>query len=252
MSTETQAPPAGGIDPNAAPESNAELTQPQGDEHQEGEAAGAGEDLTDDQRTIRKLLRRIDRLTAKAGGSAREAELLRAQIAEVQRQSGQEEPKAEVKPEDIERLASEKARDLIAQTTIAKRTQEVLTAGKKLDGFDAATNALADEVPFTDRQGRPTPFIEAVLDSDISAQLIHHLGNNPDEAAEFVGLSPAQIGRRLARLEDKLKQGAKEKTSNAPKPLEPVKGQKTEKAPSEMTDAEFNAWRRRQIAQRGR
>src|SRR5213592_2436318 len=113
--SDTQTPPAGGIDPNAAPESNADLSpREDGATPQEGEAAGAGEDLTDDQRTIRKLLRRIDRLTSKAGGSAREAERLRAQITEVQGRSGQDEPKAEVRPEDIDRLASEKARDLVA------------------------------------------------------------------------------------------------------------------------------------------
>jgi hypothetical protein len=101
----------------------------------------------------------------------------------------------------------------------------VTKAGKKVEGFDEALESLREEVPFIDGRKRPTAFFEALMDADSPAKLIHYLGTNPDEAAEFGGLSPAQIGRRLAKLEAKL--CAEVKTSSAPTPLKPVTARST-------------------------
>jgi hypothetical protein len=49
-----------------------------------------------------------------------------------------------------------------------------------------------------------------------------YLGENPDEAESLADLTPAQLGRRLAKLEDRLTQSAKAKTSSAPRPLQPL------------------------------
>lgn len=208
--------------------------------------------LTAEQKTIRKLERRIDKLTAQKG------ELTRAAQAELGRLQAQLEAKGSAedddeKPtltrDDFERLATEKARELRNQETVAEKVSSVLKLGKKIEGFDAAVNALSDEVPFINR-GRPTPFIQAVLDSDMPAEVIHYLGENTDEAAEYVGLSEAQIGRRLARLEDKLKRSAIAKKSAAPAPLKPVKGATVVTVDEKrLSDAEW--WAQRQKAKQG-
>lgn len=243
---------------NDAPgQQTAGVAQPQndagaqaGDQSQESEG---GEKLTEEQKTIRKLQRRIDRLTAGRGAASREAELLREQLASVQRQpAGQEvedQPKG-LSPQEIDRLATEKARELTSQQGVATRAAAVLDSGKKLQGFDEAVNAVADEVPFTDRRGAPTPFIEAVLDTDKPAEILHWLGNNPDEAAAFANLSPAQIGRRLAKLEDRLEREAKN-TSKAPAPLVPVRGAgQPNKSLADLDGDDFDKRRREQIAKR--
>lgn len=240
--------------------------QKTGDAPQTDEAADAGQSsssededkgLTDEQKTIRKQARRIDRLTAKRGAAEREAELLRQEIAKLSSRQG-DEPRTEgnegkgYSAADIERIANERAATLHQQRSIGERVSKVLKDGSKIEGFNAAVDAVAEVVPFTDRQGRPTAFVEAVLDTDNPAALLKYLGENPDEADDLANLSPAQLGRRLAKLEDRLKQEATKKTSAAPKPLAPVSGANAGNStdPSKMTDKQFAAWRRSQIKER--
>lgn len=176
-------------------------------------------------KTIKRLQRRIERLSAKVGGTARERDLLaqereqlRAELGALRGEGGQtQEPTSK----SVEEIAEEKAREIVRTKALNERAADVLKAGKKVEGFEEALEALREEIPFADRQKRPTPFFEALLDADQPAKLIHYLGTNPEEAAEFEGLSPAQIGRRLAKLEAKLT--AEVKTSAAPVPLKPVR-----------------------------
>lgn len=247
MSTETEivATDDAAKQQNAAPEQeNAELAQPQTDAvEQTDQSQDDGEKLTDEQKTIRKLQRRIDRLTAGRGAAQREAELLREQMVRQQQPQEEDEERA---PQDIDRLATEKARVLARQQAVASRAATVMESGKKLQGFNEAVNAVAEEVAFTER-GMPTAFIEAVLETDKPAELLHWLGNNPDEAAAFNGLNPAQIGRRLAKLEDRIEREAKAKTSAAPTPLRPVKPSATGTEPDPDSDpVAWLEWRQKQ------
>jgi hypothetical protein len=265
MSTETETVLAD-VAPgqNSAPEQEvAEAAQPQTDAAEQGDQSpDDGEKLTDEQKTIRKLQRRIDRLTAGRGAAQREAELVREELARIQgRPQEQDEERSQrdidritAEGRDIDRIVTEKAKVLAQQQAIATRAAAVMDSGKKYAGFNEAVNAVADEVPFTVRGGGPSPFIEAVMDNkpEKAAEVLNWLGNNPDEAAQFNGLSPAQIGRRLAKLEDRLEREAKGKTSSAPQPLTPVTAKAVgDKDPKTMTDAEFAAWRKAQISKRG-
>lgn len=204
---------------NTEPERKAELAQPdEATQEDQSKESDEGEKLTDEQKTIRKLQRRIERLSAKVGGTSRERDLYREQLAQLAPQADETES---AEP-DIERVATEKARQIVHQQQLETKAQDVVKTGKKLEGFDQAVATLRDEVPFVDSRGRFTPFFTAVLESDMAAQVMHYLGNNPDEASEFEGLSQTQIGRRLAKLEDKLGHDAKAKTSKAPSPIEPI------------------------------
>jgi hypothetical protein len=252
------APQAPALDPQAqqpAAEQQADGAQQAAQGEQEADKPA----LTPEQRAMRKMERRIHTLTAGRGAAQREAELLRERIAalETQRpapqQEGDEQPQQRpaIDPKEIDRIATQRADEIARSRDIARRTSEVVKAGSKLDGFDDAVNTVNDEVPFVDRAGRPTAFIEAVLDSEAPAAILHYLGQNPDEAAEFADLSAAQIGRRIAKLEIKLAATGKTQTSNAPRPLKPVQPNGAgEKDPSKMTDTEFAAWRKAQIAKR--
>jgi hypothetical protein len=211
--------------------------QDAGDAHQQtdaGETADqaqdeAGDKLTPEQREIRKRDRRIERLTAKRGAAEREAEMLRQQLAEIQQRIGrQDEGEAEqpsnrtLTEADIERIARQKADEITRQRAIGEKVSKVLRDGAKLEGFNAAVDAVAEVVPFTDRGGKPTPFIEAVLDAEDPAAVFKYLGENPEEAEALADLTPAQLGRRLAKLEDRLKPRAKDQSSSAPRPLQPL------------------------------
>jgi hypothetical protein len=172
----------------------------------------------------RNMERRIQRLTAaryqeqaRAQQAAQEAEQLRQRLAQFEQP--QEQPQQGIPPEKVFQVAQqlrdmEKVRDSIGA---------VLSKGKALEGFDAACNAVNEEIPFYTQQGAPTPFLRVVMECEAPEKVLHHLGNNPDLAAELASLSPTQVARRLDRLEAKLKEPAEPKQSQAPKPIAPVK-----------------------------
>ena len=213
------------------PEQKAEVAHPDGgdEDDQSIVAQGAGDDgekLTDDQKTIKKLQRRIERLNGKVGGTSRERDMLREQLSTIASRvedDGSEVPKG-TGPADVERLANERAREMVHMQTLNEKADALLKAGKKIDGFDEAVRTLREEVKFTDGQGRVTPFLEALLESDNPARLVKYLGDNPDEAADLENLTPAKLGRQLAKLENTLEQESKVKVSKAPPPIEPITG----------------------------
>lgn len=211
-------PPQG--EQKAEPEQDGEVAHPD-EAKADDPPTDEGEQLTDDQKTIKKLQRRIERLNGKVGGTARERDLLREQIATLQPSGGE----ASETP-DIDRLAMRRAEEIVKTKSMNDKADAVLKSGRKLEGFDAALQTLRDEVPFMDSKGKPTAFLEALLDSDsdMAAQVARYLGQNPDEAADFADLSPGQLGRRLAKLEIKLEQPGKVKTSKAPAPITPING----------------------------
>lgn len=219
MSTETEMVPGDQSEQaKAEPEQKLEVA-PQDEPEEADQSSPEGEELTPEQKTIRKLQRRIERLSGKVGAAARERDMLKEQLSQIPRGEDSEQPS-----DDIESKAEAKAREILRTQTLNEKAAATLKAGKKIEGFSEALETLREEVAFTDAKGRVTPFFEALLDADTPARVIHYLGQNPDEAAEFEGLSPTQIGRRLARLESKLDGEAKAKTSSAPPPLKPVRG----------------------------
>lgn len=89
------------------------------------------------------------------------------------------------------------------------------------------------------------PMSGAILESDKGALIAYHLAKNPAEAERISKLSPSKQVAAIVALEDKVSKPAKQ-PSNAPAPITPV-GQKAEveKDPAKMSQAEFNAWRRK-------
>lgn len=94
------------------------------------------------------------------------------------------------------------------------------------------------------------PMSKAILESDQGALIAYHLAKNPAEAERISKLSPSKQAAEIVALEAKVAKPVKQ-PSSAPAPINPV-GQKSEveKDPAKMTDAEFAAMRKRQIAQR--
>lgn len=146
------------------------------------------------------------------------------------------------------------AKEIAKIERITERSNAIAGEGAKRfgDQFGNAVKMLTREAgSMFDTYGRPTGLGEAVLSADDPAAVINALGSDPDLAAEFADLSAVQQARRIARLEIELSKAPEIKHSNAPKPITPARGAaSTEKSPAEMSDAEFAAWRKRQIAQR--
>lgn len=178
-------------------------------------------------KAVKGLLRRVDRLTAakyqeqaRAQQAAQEAEQLRQRLAQYEAPSDPEQ----LTPERVLPLAQQMAQQMREQERTRDTVSAVLIKGKAIEGFDAACNTVNEVMPFYERNGSPSGFLRAVLEGDAPEKVLHYLGSNPDVAEELAGLSPTQVARRLDRIERKLSEPAEPKTSTAPKPVTPLRG----------------------------
>lgn len=92
--------------------------------------------------------------------------------------------------------------------TLAQKTESIYAEAQKLPGFD---REAFDELPLT------KPIVEALVDSDAPAKLMHHLASHPEEVERIAKLSPARQAAELGKLEAALPKTPK--TSKAPDPV---------------------------------
>jgi len=123
-----------------------------------------------------------------------------------------------------------------SQKTAMAVIKETVESATKPDDFEAV--ALNPEVPITG------DMLEALAECEDPAKVMYHLGQNKDLATDIASGSPAQQMRAIAKLDLTVtsKPPKPTKTTNAPDPISPVGGSDAqEKAPSEMTFAEYEA-----------
>jgi hypothetical protein len=124
------------------------------------------------------------------------------------------------------------------QTTLAQKTDKLYADAEKLSGFD---REAFDELPLT------KSIVEALVDSDTPAKLMHYMAANPAEVERISKLSPARQAAELGKLEAKLP--STPRTSKAPDPI----GDPTAKAsttttpsdPSRMNPEQYREFRKR-------
>jgi hypothetical protein len=264
-------------DPNAAapivtdsqPAAAGDGGTPAANDDETGDPQGGGDDAAhgDRDKLIRKLERRIGTRTRALGEKdatiaqkdaliARLESELRSRSATRNDPADDDHDDADPAPRstrreptvDVETSARQMAADLRRAEKVSERTSAMLDAGKKLNPkFREVVLDVADDLPFVDERGRPTEFIEEVLDTGVSAELLLHLAQNPDAVESLQGLTGAKLGRRIEKLVTELAKTPAQ-PSNAPKPLEPVGGRgNTAKAERAMSDEE---WRSQRLKQR--
>lgn len=97
----------------------------------------------------------------------------------------------------------------------------------------------------------------AILESDLSAELVYELAQNPDEFDRLNSLPPVRMAKALGRMEARLEKSSSEKnekpkikTSKAPRPISAIKSKgnatSSAKNPDEMTYQEYKKWRESQ------
>lgn len=188
---------------------------------------------TPEQREIDRLRRRLDNKT-------RQVYELRAQTPAQQQhqasQEGDDEPVTLTRAElqrQIEERAQTLAPSMSEQRAEVERRQGIvqsLTKELGAEKFDALASDLDDAFGgLTDRSGKPKPATDAIFYADNPKAVIEFLTDpdNADEADRISKMTAVQAGRAIGKLEDRLeaeKSKAKPKPSNAPKPLEAVKG----------------------------
>lgn len=99
--------------------------------------------------------------------------------------------------------------------TLAHKTDSIYADAEKLPGFD---REAFDELPLT------KPIVEALIESDAPAKLMHYMAANPAEVERISKLSPARQAAELGKLEAKAVEVKPPARSNAPQALSPVKG----------------------------
>jgi hypothetical protein len=91
---------------------------------------------------------------------------------------------------------------------------------------------------------------DVMLESDIGADVLYFLGNNPTEAERIAKLSPASAAREIGKIEAKLeaKPKAEPKVTKAPPPVKPLAGRAAPSFDPETTtsQSEYRKWRERQ------
>lgn len=249
MTTETM-PASGVAAEQVTPAENAienpEVATPEADTQDQTQTAEATADESD--KSLKRMERRIGRLTADKYTAQAEVRQLRDQLSRLEQSQASTQETQQVKPEDIDRIASERAQELRRHEDTTKRSNEAFKEGVKAFGeaFKESVSVVIEEAgALINERGLPTALGEAVLDADKPAQLLHYLGQNPDIAAELEGLSPARLGRRIAQIEAQMKP-AEPQRSKAPAPLQAVKGsgKSTDPAPG---SPEYIPWKLKQL-----
>lgn len=218
----------------------------------EADEPAAKPEPSDAEKALQRMQRRIDKRTGDYHRAKGELEALRAENEALKaRSTGTQEQTAE--PDEVEALAELKSQ----VREFAKQAAQIVSDGKRAHAdFDEAIADLTKEVgPLVLKNGLPSPFMAAVFDTaeDVKAQraLMYHLGKNPDLTEELADLSPRKLAVRLDRIQSDLADRSKPKPSNAPKPLETVKGVASQaKPPEAMSPKEYDAWRAARKANR--
>jgi hypothetical protein len=202
----------------------------------------------DAEKAKRAMQRRIDKRTADLYRERAQNEQLAQRLAALEaRASG--EPEQQAKQVDPVALA----REIATVERVTEKANDIARDGEKRFASDwrPALEAIAEEAgPLFEKSGKPTAIGEAILDAEDPAALLHHLGKNPDLAAELQGLSPAQLGRRIGRIEAQMSATPPPKpVSKAPEPARPIGATSGGTMdPAKMTMAEYKAYRKGQGA----
>lgn len=232
---------------------------------------------------------RIDRLTKYRRDAEREAESLRHQWEDAQREleqfrQQQTQQRAQQAPEKtladfdyneaeyssyLRQEAAQMARDAAREEAqrIAYEQRQQQEFAEKRAKFDKAAEKFAKQQAdfFEVTQDRSLPITqemaEVIMDSDVGPEVAYYLAKHPDEAYSIARSHPAIQGRQIGLLESQLKaelsKGPKKTTSAPPPPKGKVSGKEpgfatnpATPAGDKMSDDEWFARREAQLAKR--
>lgn len=181
------------------------------------------------------------------------AELL-AKLGQPKAEGTPEPTKPALSEEEIDRIANERAAQIAAAQRFNEACNSVAETGKKeyKDWDDAVRNlnlvgALGKDAPLE--------FLETAIELKSPHKILHHLGNNIEEAERITKLAPKKMALELARIEAQLNAPASPApVSAAPAPVIPVGG-KAAPGPlniddPNLTTAQFMELRAKQAEER--
>lgn len=144
----------------------------------------------------------------------------------------------------IEKTLAEREQRQQAERAQAERAKTVEQWQQRLE---KATVEIPDFEEVLSSSAVPMTAImqDAIMESEKGPQLAYYLANNADEASKIAGMSPRGAILALGRIEERLANPTANRTTSAPPPLTPIGSSgKVAKAPEEMSQAEFEKWRK--------
>ena len=203
---------------------------------------------------------RIAQITAEKHAAIREATALRQRLEALQAA-----PRTQVDPNDYDAQQREGVRQVLREETTQQTVQQYQDAvGRaqqaQIETFQAKVDAARDRIPDLDRSLEAfvrlpvSPHAaEIIAESDVAAEIAHYLANNPREAYDIANMTPAQQGRALARIENRVSLPTR-RTSAAPPPPPSVTGIQAArpKSPAEESAMEYLTRRQAELARSAR
>lgn len=189
-----------------------------------------------------RIQRRIDREVGKRKALEDEVKTLKAQLA------AKPDDEKVLTEDEVETRANRKALELKAQEDFVRDCNKLAKDATNLDAnFKKKVDAMAEDVgPI------PSQMIGILSDLDNGGAVLNYLTDNVDEAEEIYALSPAKMGLKLAKIEEKLAKKVVTRISKVPNPIDPVGGKGT--TPETLTGKEpmedFARIRAKQVEER--
>ncbi len=259
IAAETTAPPQpdAGDEPtttDAAPDTG---TEPTADD------AGDDDHEPDPAKLPKGVQKRIDKLTQQRYEREARIRELEAQISENERKAQASQPDPD--PSQFETLeqyldakvefeAGKRLREIEQQRTIQQKNAERLAGFNERSAAVRQANPDFDAVLQSAAIGVSDAVMETILESDDGPAVAYHLAKNPTELYRLNAMTERQqvleLGRISARLSTKVPE---RKVTQAPPPAPAVKATgSVSKYGPDMTDKEYDDYRKRQDAQRKR
>lgn len=265
---------------HAPEEGNESVTEQAEREEREGQLDGEGnavesgeqgsQDDGEDAAAKRKerVQKRIDQLTKQRYEAERRARELEEENRKLKSERSAEPPKDDPRPDfdtydsvaqyqhDIEAWARRQAqRESQAQPSEPEGPS--VDVQQAIDRIENAALDAADRYPDFDQVVRDPSLplndemLVAASDTNNVADVLYHLGKNPEEARRLSQLQGSSLVREMGRLEARLERPSESQgtqQSRAPEPIRTVGGSRAKREPkvSEMSTEEFIAYRNRQ------
>lgn len=223
----------------------------------------SGEETKEKELSVEDYKKEIDRLNKvkarlerRQGKTARERDEIKNQLklANDALAAKVEEGKG-LSPEDVERLAEEKAEGKAAEREFNKAVQSLNRAATKADKeFPANIKEVTETIAPV--PGAMIGILED-LDNENGGEVLAYLAANEDEYEAIYELPPLRMAKQLDKISEKLVEAKKKpvkKISKAPAPVDSIKGGSKSPSilptkPTENMD-EFVRMRQQQVADR--
>jgi len=254
------APEAGPEVVTETPENQVEGEQP---ETEAGESAEPAKSAAKERREREKQAKqRLWEEKSQAEERAQEAEAKAARLEQVLK--GKTPPKESDFPDPIEFAAVKAAflsRADLTNDQVQEARDEAKAAREAIGKLSEAERQLAAQswtIQVDEAKGRYADFEQVafnapisedvsdlILGSEIGTDIAYHLGKNHDLARQISAMPPIEAARAIGRLEATLTARPAQPQTNAPPPINPVRGSTPgQKSPDSMSMEEYIAARR--------